>query len=113
MIPEITNKIESILKSFQSKGTVDEDIINQMKALREDFIKIEQPSIVKSIRLSYEYIQANGSLDGLSYWEEEEIELDDDNTSFEYFINLLRNPENKYNKEEILLMNDLMKEALT
>ena len=112
MIPEITNKIEAILAGYRKSGSVDEAIIEQMKALRQDFITIEQPSIVKSIRLSYEYIQAFGSLDGLSYWEEEEIELDEENTSFEYYINLLRNPQNKYNKEEILLMNDLLKEAL-
>ena len=51
MIPEITNKIEAILAAYRKSGSVDEAIIEQMKALREDFITVEQPSIVKSIRL--------------------------------------------------------------
>ena len=82
-----------------------------MRALRELFKQTEQqPTIVKSIRLVYEHIQHHGSLDGLRYWEEEEIELDEQNPSFLYYVDLLTNPSNKYNREEIKELNLQLKE---
>ncbi len=80
-----------------------------MKALRELFKEMKQPTIVKSIRLVYEHLAAHDTLDNLSYWEEEEIELDEENSSYEYYIGLLTNPTNKYNREEIKELNALLK----
>lgn len=107
----IDAKIEAIRTAYQTEQTVSEAIIEEMKALRELFKKTEQqPTIVKSIRLVYEHIENHGSLDNLRYWEEEEIELDEANPSFLYFIGLLTNPTNKYNREEIKELNLQLKE---
>ena len=98
----IDAKIESIKTAYETNGSVNDAIIEEMRALRELFKQTEQqPTIVKSIRLVYEHIQHHGSLDGLRYWEEEEIELDEQNPSFLYYVDLLPKPSNKYNREEI------------
>lgn len=107
----IDAKIEAIKAAYQTDKAVNDAIIEEMKALRELFKKNEQqPTIVKSIRLVYEHIENQGSLDNLRYWEEEEIELDEDNPSFLYYIGLLTNPTNKYNREEIKELNLQLKE---
>lgn len=107
----IDAKIEAIKAAYQTDRAVNDAIIEAMKELRELFKKTEQqPTIVKSIRLVYEHIGNYGNLDNLRYWEEEEIELDEDNPSFLYYIGLLTNPTNKYNREEIKELNLQLKE---
>lgn len=105
----IKAKIEDLQTAYQSQKEVTPEMIEELKALRELFKELQKPTIVKSIRLVYEHIEAYGSLDNLSYWEEEEIELDEENSSFEYYIGLLTNPTNKYNREEIKELNVLLK----
>ena len=114
---DVLNSIKEIIKelvaTYKAKKEVSPEMIEQMKAMRELFKELEQPTIVKSIRLAYEHIGNHGNLDNLTYWEEEEIELDDDNTSFEYYLGLLTNPTNKYNREEIKELNILLKGITT
>lgn len=108
------NSIKEIIKelvvAYKAKKEVTPEMIEQMKAMRELFKELEKPTIVKSIRLAYEHIGNHGSLDNLSYWEAEEIELDEENSSYEYYLGLLTNPTNKYNREEIKELNILLKE---
>lgn len=106
----IKTKIEGLQTAYQNHKEVTPEMIEELKALRELFKELQKPTIVKSIRLVYEHIEVHGSLDNLSYWEEEEIELDENNSSFEYYIGLLTNPTNKYNREEIKELNVLLKE---
>ncbi|WMX13549.1 MULTISPECIES: hypothetical protein [unclassified Aureispira] len=110
----VLNSIKEIIKglvtAYKTNKEVTPEMIEQMKAMRELFKELEQPTIVKSIRLAYEHIGNHGSLDNLPYWEEEEIELDEENSSFEYYLGLLTNPTNKYNREEIKELNVLLKE---
>lgn len=109
----VLNSIKEIIKeliaAYKANKEVTPEMIEQMKAMRELFKDLEQPTIVKSIRLAYEHIGNYGNLDNLPYWEEEEIELDDENSSFEYYLGLLMNPTNKYNREEIKELNVLFK----
>lgn len=110
---DVLNSIKEIIKglvtAYKASKEVSPEMIEQMKAMRELFKELEQPTIVKSIRLTYEHLGNHGSLDNLSYWEEEEIELDEENSSFEYYLGLLTNPTNKYNREEIKELNVLLK----
>ncbi|MCH2022792.1 MAG: hypothetical protein MK207_09965 [Saprospiraceae bacterium] len=110
----ISNEMKQILdelkSSFQNNKEVTEDVVMKMKDLRELYKEIEQPTMVKSIRLTYEHLMNYGTLDNLTYWETEEIELDDECTSIGYYFDLLYKPFNKYNREEIKEMNILLKE---
>ena len=106
----IKQHLENLKGAYQENKEVTTAMIDEMKEVRELFKVLEQPTIVKSIRLVYEHIENHENLDGLSYWETEEIELDDENSSFEYYIGLLTNPTNKYNREEIKELNILLKE---
>ncbi len=102
-------KVEALQAAYSDHKNVTPAMIEDLKALRELFKELQKPTVVKSIRLVYEHIEAYGSLDNLKYWEEEEIELDDENSSFAYYIGLLTNPTNKYNREEIKELNVLLK----
>ncbi len=109
----VSNKMIKILDDLKvsfNANDLNDDIIEQMKVLRELFKEVQLPTIVKSIRLTYEHLSVHGSLDNLPYWEQEEIEIDDQNTSISYYLDLLYNPNNKYNKEEIKEMNAMLKE---
>lgn len=110
VLNSIKEQVNALKVAYQENKEVSAEMIEQMKAVREMFKQLEQPTIVKSIRLVYEHIANFGSLDNLSYWEEEEIELDEENSSYEYYLGLLTNPTNKYNREEIKELNILLKE---
>ena len=101
--------LDSIKSSFSAEA-YNEETLAQMKELREMFKAVQQPTIVKSVRLVYEHLSEYGNLDSLPYWEQEEIELDNQQTSICYYLDLLYNPSNKYNKEEIKEINAMLKE---
>jgi len=110
VLKAIQQHLDNLKTAYQENKAVSEAMIDEMKAVRELFKELEQPTIVKSVRLVYEHLQAHGNLDNLSYWETEEIVIDEENSSFEYYIGLLTNPTNKYNREEIKELNLLLKE---
>lgn len=90
--------------------TVSDEMIEQMKELREIYITHERPTIVKSIRLTYEHIQRYGDF-SVRYWDEDEDQPDV--SGFEYYIDLIANPNNKYNRDEIKELNLRLKASLT
>ncbi|CAA6802619.1 MAG: Unknown protein [uncultured Aureispira sp.] len=110
---DVLNSIKEIVKeliaAYKTDKKITPEMIEQMKAMRELFKELKQPTIVKSVRLAYEHLGNHGSLDNLTYWEDEEIELDEESSSFEYYLGLLTNPTNKYNREEIKELNVLLK----
>lgn len=107
--PQIQAHLKSLLAALAENKAVTPEMIKEMKEMRERFIEIEQPTIVKSIRLVYEHLAAYGTINNLSYWEAEEVELDDENSGYEYYLGLLKNPANKYNREEIKEINVQLK----
>lgn len=107
--PQIQAHLKNLLAALAENNTVTAEMIEEMKEMRERFIELEQPTIVKSIRLVYEHLEAYDTINNLSYWEEEEIELDNENSGYEYYLGLLKNPGNKYNREEIKELNVLLK----
>lgn len=104
--PQITSLIKKLRAQHQENGEVTEEMIGLMKDLRALYVELAQPTIVKSIRLVYEHIQENGSF-SIETWEEEDNQV----SSFEYFLDLLTNPSNKYNRDEIKELNLFLKQG--
>ena len=102
-IPEM---IAAIKKAFKSDKGFSDEVVSKMQELRAVFIELEQPTLVKSIRLVYEYAQ---TFDGFSIdlWEEESKD-----GSLNYFLDLIENAHNKYNREEIKALNVFLKARL-
>ncbi len=117
--PKIQDCIDRIREAYQANGQkVSPSIIEDMKAMREHFIVHNQPTIVKSIRLAYEHLEKFGDF-VIEYHNDEEPDEDGEGDEielpvpiFEYYIGLLSNPTNKYNRDEIKEINILLKESL-
>ena len=134
--PRIHELINNILTTYKNNNnSFVPSIIQDMQTLRERFIEHNQPTIVKSIRLAYEHIEKFGKFD-IDYTNEDfdmdaeydeegnlipkEVEAAEEKTEkvelpvpiFEYYIGLLANPTNKYNRDEIKEINILLKESL-
>lgn len=109
-IGTIKQHIDELGAAYKKEQKVTDKMIKQMKEMREVFKEMQLPTIVKSVRLTYEHIENYGSLDNLPYWEDEEVEIDEEHSSFEYYLDLLSNPTNKYNREEIKELNNLLKD---
>jgi hypothetical protein len=70
-------------------------IIGLMKEIRDIVKAVGDPLVVKTLRLVYENIEKNGEL-SMQYLEDEE-----DLNNLEYFVDLLKDTTNKYNREEL------------
>lgn len=98
---------QKIIKSLQAEvvanGIVTENIVPQLKKLREFALLEEKPVLVKALRLAYEHIEENNDfLIGIPSDEpiEEELEINATNTnseSFNYFLSLMLDLNNKHN----------------
>ncbi len=102
----ISDLISSINDSFLSDKGFSDEVVNKMKELRSVYIELEQPTLVKSIRLVYEYAQTFGQF-SIDLWEEES-----EDGSLSYFLDLIENAHNKYNREEIKALNVFLKARL-
>ena len=104
--PKVSDLVEKIKNAYANDNGISKEVVSKMQELRNLFIEQEQPTLVKSIRLVYEYAEA---FDGLSIdaWEEE-----GGLGSFDYYLGLLENFNNKYNKEEIKALNVFLKARL-
>ena len=107
------SKLESVVSEYKANG-FSEALIENLKALREEFKAAEDPKITKTLRFVYEYIAENGDFDiELVEEEEDDEEMDemggedfpepeeDDQPPFEFFLELLAKPNNKFNREDI------------
>jgi hypothetical protein len=96
--------IKAIRAAYKAADqSIAEPVVEQMKALREVFIELQHPTLVKSVRLVYEYFGQFGEF-SIEPWEEDAA-----SNSFEYYIELLENPFNKYNRDEIKELNNFLK----
>jgi len=99
--------IEDLLKSLESEVSL-EDVVNQLKAVREIALEEKDPALVKILRLCYTYIEENGDFE-LGFLEEEGIE---DMSDLEYLLQLILQSDKEANRKEIADMRDLLWEAL-
>lgn len=114
---EANKLIDKLLKAIEKNG-VNEKLTSDLKKLREWALKEEDPLVTKVIRLSYEYIEENECFDiSVAKDEDEEgnefyLDPGTDEENFSYLLNLLKNNENEYNREEIKDYRTQLKEAL-
>ena len=99
-------KLEQIIANVEKKGLEAPQLIEDLKELREMALLEQDPLVVKSLRLTYEFLQENECFDVEAQYEEDEegneypIEIDDKENLL-YILNLLKNAEHKINREEI------------
>lgn len=97
---QIIDKIKAELKKDGFKA---EKVITLLQELRNHFKEnLKEPGLVKMIRLAYEDIEANGSYTFLY------LEEDGGKENLDYLIDLLADYNNKYNKEELQEVRNLM-----
>lgn len=95
-------QINAIKKTLAKEGA-GEKVVEQLKELREYFkTNLNEPGYVKMIRMAYENIQENGDYT-FNY-----LTDDDGKANLEYFVDLLGEYHNKYNKEELQEIRNLM-----
>ena len=85
---DIKRWIKELKDAYAEHQTVTEEMIEKMKKLRERFIDYNQPTIVKSIRLTYEYVERFEKFEVTFVDEEEEEEIVAD---YPYFLGLITN----------------------
>ena len=99
-------KLEQIIADIEKKGLEAPKLIDDLKELREMALLEQDPLVVKSLRLTYEFLQENECFDVEAQYEEDEegneypIEIEDKENLL-YFLNLLKNADHKINREEI------------
>ncbi|MEI6509307.1 MAG: hypothetical protein WCO54_12560 [Bacteroidota bacterium] len=97
------NKLIEAIKKSLAKDGINENVVALLKELREWFkANMNEPGYVKMVRLAYEDIEANGDYTYLF------LEDSDGKANLEYFIDLLSDNQNKYNKEELQEVRNLM-----
>jgi hypothetical protein len=101
--PRISDLMALIVKYDKKNKPFSADLVKKMQELRELYIEFEQPTLVKSIRLVCEYAEAF-EMFKIDAWEEE-----GGMSTLEYFLYLLNNAHNKYNKDELKSLNTYLK----
>ena len=102
--------IESIDQTIGKDGLDNKKLIPKLKELRELARAEEDPLVVKTLRLIYEYLEENNAFDivpALIVDEEEDEEEPEepmdltDTENLQYLMQLIAKSENPYNREEI------------
>ncbi|HLP12611.1 MAG TPA: hypothetical protein VK177_11815 [Flavobacteriales bacterium] len=88
---------DKIAKNFAKDNAAKDQTIADLKTLRNYFIDIKDPMLTKITRLAYEYIEQHGTFEV----EIEDFEPDEEQSTFEYFMELVMNYDNNYNREEL------------
>ncbi len=95
-------QVDKIKKTLAAEG-VGPKVVAQLKELRE-YVKtnLNEPGYVKMIRLAYENIEENGDYTFLF------LQDDDGKANLDYLLDLFADYTNKYNREELQDVRNLM-----
>lgn len=110
-------KLETIISKVEKEGVLYSGVIEDLKELREQALKEQDPLVVKVLRLSYEFLQEKEGFDVQAQFEEDEegneypLEIEDQE-NFLYLLNLLKNADHKINREEIKDYRSSLKQEL-
>lgn len=110
-------KLETIISKVEKEGIAYKGLVDDLKELREQALKEQDPLVVKVLRLSYEFLQDRNAFDVQAQYEEDEegneypLEIEDQE-NFLYLLNLLKNAEHKINREEIKDYRTALKQEL-
>ena len=94
--------IEAIKKTIDKEG-INTKVVEQLMELREWFkANLNEPGYVRMLRLAYENIQEKGTYTFLY--------LEDENgaANLKYFLDLVSDYNNKYNKDELIDVRHVM-----
>jgi len=110
-------KLEAIIAKVEKEGPLYKGIVEDLKELREQALKEQDPLVVKVLRLTYEYIVDRESFDVQAQYEEDEegneypLEIEDKENLL-YLLTLLKNADHKINREEIKDYRGSLKQEL-
>ena len=110
-------KLETIISKVEKDGIMYPKVVDDLKELREQALKEQDPLVVKVLRLSYEYLLDRDAFDVQAQFEEDEegneypLEIEE-KENFLYLLNLLRNSDHKINREEIKDYRTALKQEL-
>jgi hypothetical protein len=96
--------LEQIAELYRTQGPVVEQLSPLLQAYREYALKAENPLATKVARLAFEHLEAYGDF-MVKYIDED---LEEEVSNFEYLLQLLGDPDNKYNKEDLQDMRDYL-----
>lgn len=106
--------IDKILKNLDEKGINQDELIDDIKALRAFALEEQIPLVVKVLRLTYEHIEANNSF-LIPVLEDNEDEFENEQAiestpveSLKYLIALTRNLDNKINISDLKEYKELL-----
>jgi hypothetical protein len=110
-------KLETIISKVEKEGIDYKGLVDDLKELREQALKEQDPLVVKVLRLSYEFLLDRKGFDVQAQYEEDEegneypLEIEAQE-NFLYLLNLLKNAEHKINREEIKDYRTALKQEL-
>ena len=102
---KILKKIAAIQKDLQKSGLVLDTTITELKELREMVKDLDKyPLIVKALRLTYEYMEVHETFD-IQFLEDNDEPVE----NLVYLLQLIEHPDNKYNRDEIRELTEVIK----
>lgn len=110
-------KLEAIIANVEKEGVLYKGVVEDLKELREQALKEQDPLVVKVLRLSYEFLIDREAFDVQAQFEEDEegneypLEIED-KENFLYLLTLLKNADHKINREEIKDYRSSLKQEL-
>ena len=111
---EANKKIDALIEEVNKDFNI-EKITESLKEIREYALKETDPLLVKTCRLIYEYLAENECFDHTVEKEEDDegeeflIEPGSDQENLTYLLQLIRQSENDFNREEIKEMRTWLK----
>lgn len=100
--------IEEIRKTTKKKGFDTEYLVGQLKELRKFALEEQDPTVVKVLRLAYEFMEENDAfMIGL-----EEFTPETNEECVDFFLQLLVDSKNEMNREDIMEFRDVLKDNL-
>ncbi len=102
--PQGRELLERIRSAYRQPERDVPALVEMLKEFRQYGLKAENPLVTKVSRLAYEHLEANG--DFLVRYVDEDLESAVSN--FEYLLQLLADPDNKYNREDLQAFRDYL-----
>jgi hypothetical protein len=109
--------LDAILAKVEKKGVEAPKLIETLKELRNIALQEQDPLVVKTLRLMYEFIEENKNFSVQAQYEEDDegneypLEIED-TENLVYLLTLLKDAEHKINREEIKDYRSVLKEQL-
>ena len=114
---DANDKLDAILSKVEKKGVEAPKLIETLKELRNIALQEQDPLVVKTLRLMYEFIEENKNFNVQAQYEEDEegneypLEIGDTENLVD-LLTLLKDAEHKINREEIKDYRTVLKEQL-